>query len=259
MGIREFTKSGAFVAMVFVLVVVLVPFGIEQVAETTGLFSFPVKKTLTGWFAGMGGRSSSTAGKGMVAASVDWERYRLDLEAFTKWVGGQDVADIFLPPPEEAIKVEEDEVEPERRIWPVPVVSCTAADPMGCKPGYVFISGFNRHFEEGSVIAPFEDLCGYEIVCVGERSVWFRAVFESEGDMPMGSVKFPEFTRVEGDSIVMGRRRYVARDAFPLKSGGWLMIDSFMPPDGAVFKILDENRCVVATILCVVIGEKGGR
>lgn len=259
MKIREFTKSGAFVAIVFVLVVVLVPFGIEQVAETTGWFNFPVKKTITGWFAGMGGRSPLTAGKGAVAASVDWERYRQDLEAFTQWVGGQDVADIFLPPPEEAIKVEEDEEEPERRIWPVPVVSCTAADPMGRKKGYVFISGIDHRLEEGAVIAPFEDLCGYEIICVAERSVWFRVVLESEGDMPMGSVKFPEFTRVDGDSIVMGHRRYVARDAFPLKSGGWLMIDSFMPPDGAVFKILDESRYVVATILCVVIGEKGGK
>ena len=37
------------------------------------------------------------------------------------------------------------------------------------------------------------------------------------------------------------------------------MIDSFMPPDGAVFKILDESRGVIASILCIVIGEKGGR
>jgi hypothetical protein len=38
-----------------------------------------------------------------------------------------------------------------------------------------------------------------------------------------------------------------------------MMVDSFVPPDGTVFKILEERRRVVATILCVVIGEKGGK
>ena len=144
-------------------------------------------------------------------------------------------------------------------MWSVPVVSCTAGDPMGLKKGYVFISGFDQLFEEGAMIAPSEELCGYEIVFIGERSVWFRAVFDSEGDTKMGIVKFPEFTRVEGESLVRGNHRYVARDAFPLASGGWLMIDSFMPSDGVVFKILDEKRYVVASILCIVIGEKGGK
>ena len=75
----------------------------------------------------------------------------------------------------------------------------------------------------------------------------------------MGVVKFPEFTRMEGESLVKGNRKYVARDAFRLKSGGWLMIDSFMPPNGVVFKILNEHRREGASLLCVVIGEKGGK
>lgn len=256
MGIREFTKSGAFVAIAFALVVVLVPFGIEQVAETTGWFDFPVKKTVTGWFS----LDRAAPSRGRVLAPVDWERYRQDIEAFTQWVDGQKGAMISLPPAEEVvIKVKENEERLERKIWPVPVVSCTAADPMGRRKGYVFISGFDHRFEEGAMIAPSRQLCGYEIVFIGERSVWLRAMFDSEGDTPMGIVKFPEFTRVEGGSLVRGNRKYVAHDAFPLKSGGWLMIDSFMPPDGVLFKILDGTRRVVASVLCVVIGEKGGK
>jgi len=261
MEIREFTKSGAFVAMIFALVVVLVPFGLEQIGDATGLFKFPLTKTVTGWFSF--GRVVTPRVRTL--APINWERYRQDLETFTRWVEGQTVADIFLQPIEEEIPVEEEDVKPERQIWSVPVVSCTAGDAVGRaaparrRKGYVFIAGFDHPYEEGAMIAPSEELCGYEIVCIGERSVWFRAVFESEGDSPMGIFTFPEFTRVEGDRLMKGNRAYVARDAFPLESGGWLMIDAFLPPSAVVFKILDENRRVVATILCVVIGEKGGK
>ena len=258
MGLREFTKSGAFVATIFAILVVLIPFALEQIGESTGLFRFPVSKTITGWFS-VGSRVPRDRSR----APIDWERYRQDIEAFTQWVEGLAVADIFLQPIEEAIPEEEDE-RPERRIWSVPVVSCTAGDAVGRagtarRPGYVFISGFDHPYEEGSLIAPSDELCGYEIVCIGERSVWFRAILEREGGSPMGIVKFPEFTRVEGESLVKGNRKYVACDAFPFMSGGWLMIDSFMPPDAVVFKILDENRREIATILCIVIGEKGGK
>ena len=260
MGVREFTKSGAFVAIVFALVVVLVPFGLEQIGETTGLFSFHVTKTVTGWFS-----AGARVQHDRLPASkpVDWERYRKDLEDFTIWADGQVGASISLPPPEpDVIELVEEEM-PERRIWHVPVASCTAgSSALGGAPGapgYVFISGFGRSYKEGSVIEPSEELCGYEIVFVGERTVWFKAMFDNEDDARMGMVKFPEFTRVEGESLVKGSRKYVARDAFPLKSGGWLMVDSFMPPDGAVFKILDEKRREVATLLCIVIGEKGDK
>lgn len=257
MGIREFTKSGAFVAIVFALVVVLVPFGLEQIGDATGLFAFPVQKTIAGWF---GGRSSSTAEKVAPVSRVDWERYRQDLEEFSRWAEGQGDVAISLPPREEVeIEVKEDDEKLERRLWPVPIVSCTAGDSATGRKGYMFISGFDHSFKEGAMIEPSVELCGYEIVFIGERSVWLRAVFETEGDAMMGIVKFPEFTRVEGESLVRGNRKYVARDAFPLASGGWLMIDSFMPPDGVVFKILDEKNYVVASLLCVVIGEKGGK
>ena len=255
MGMREFAKSGAFIATIFALLVVLLPFAIEEIGETTGLFKFQVRKTTTGWFSPPA-RTGFTRDR---TAPVDWERYRQDLEVFAKWVDGQSPVVISLPPPEVVINVKEKEVKVRRSIWAVPVVSCTAGDPMNQRKGYVFISGFRHPYEEGAVIAPSENLCGYEIVSVGERSVWFKAIFGDEGDMPMGVVKFPEFTRVEGERLVSGSREYVARDAFPLASGGWLMIDSFLPPSSVVFKILDEKQRVVASILCVVIGEKGGR
>ena len=144
MGIREFTKSGAFVATILALVVVLVPFGLEQIGDATGLFSLPVTKTITGWFS-----VGSRVPRDRPRAPIDWERYRQDLETFSQWVEGQAVADIFLQPIEEAIPVEEEDETPERRIWSVPVVSCTAGNTVGraasaTRPGYVFISGFDH-------------------------------------------------------------------------------------------------------------------
>ena len=255
MGIRELTKSGAFAATVFALVVVLVPFGLEEIGETTGLFEFQVSETLSKWFS-FGEASLSHARH---SPPVDWERYRRDLEEFTKWAEGQGNAVISLSSDSLVIAVEEEVEKPALKMWSVPVVSCTADGQAGGKRGYVFISGFVQPFEEGTFIRPSDDRCGYEIVFIGERTVWLRAVFDVEENAPMGVVKFPEFTRVEGESLVRGNRKYSARDAFPLASGGWLMIDSFLPPDGTVFKILDESRRVVASILCIVIGEKGGR
>lgn len=253
---REFTKSGAFVVTVLVLVVVLMPFALEEIGATTEWFEFPAKKTISGWF---------TSGEEALPRDhddnpVSWEHYRQSLEDFTAWAENREAVAISPPQYEvKEIKVEELHKKPKRKMWPVSVVSCTAGYLVGRKKGYAFISGFDGMIEEGAVIKPSKDRCGYEIIFIGERSVWFRAVFESEGDVPMGIVKLPEFTRVEGESLVKGHRKFVARDAFPLKFGGWLMIDSFMPPDGVVFKILDANRREVASILCVVIGEKGAR
>jgi len=254
MGIGGFMKSGGFVLTLLTVTVICVPFGIEQIGEATGLFRFPVTRTVKGWLA-----PSSADGSGRAAVRpVDWERYRRDLEEFTSWADGRCVAVISQPRYDPVVIEVPVEKRSERRIWRVPVTGCTAAGPANGGKGYAFVSGFDRPVEEGAVIAPTQDRCGYEIVCIGERSVWLRAVFDTEGDATMGIVRFPEFTRVEGESLVRGKRRYVARDAFPLVSGGWLMVDSFLQPDGTVFKIIDENYREVASILCVIIGEKGG-
>ena len=255
MKIRELTKSGAFVAVVFALVLALLPFGVEQIGETTGLYSFPVTKRLRRLFAGETRPVRGAAAK----AAVNWERYREDLEDFTRWAECRPATVVSLVPYEEPVAEVVEERKITKRLWPVSVVSCTADDPVALRSGYAFISGFGRCFEAGEIIAPSEELCGYEIVFIGERSVWLRAIFDSAGDAPMGVVKFPEFTRTDGDSIVRGNRRYVAGDAFELASGGYLAIDSFLVPAGVIFKILDENRREVATIVAIVIGEKGGR
>lgn len=252
MGIRGLMRSGAFAATVFALVVVLVPFAVERIGETTGFFRFPA----TAWLKGLFSSGSGAILRERSAVPVDWERYRQDLEEFTRWAESQSGTKITLAPREVTVISVEDEKSPEQRIWPVHVVSCTAAS--SASRGYAFISGFDRPFEEGSLIAPSEEFCGYEIVSVGERSVWFRVVLSGDEDVPMGVVRLPEFTRVDGESLVKGNRRFVARDAFQLTSGGWLMIDSFMSSDGVLFKLLDRDRRVVASILCVVIGERGG-
>ena len=255
MYVREFTKSGAFVTVVITLLAVIMPFAVEQVGEVTGWYRFSPTERIKALFAA----TAPSRPGGVPIRSVDWERYRKDLEEFTAWVDGQNVVAVSRPKYEPTVIDVQPEKETKRQIWFVPVTGCTAASSGKGKKGYVFVSGFNRPFEEGAVIAPTLDRCGYEIVSVGERTIWFRAVFEAEGDSAMGAFRFPEFTRVEGTNLIRGKRRYVARDAFPLASGGWLMIDSFQPPDGVVFKILDENRREVTSLLCVVISEKGGK
>lgn len=254
MGLRDFTKSGAFVAAVFALVVVLVPFGLEQIGEATDLFSFPVSKTVRGWFV-----RPAAAGGSDAVKPVDWERYRHDLASFTEWAEGRRVVLVSRPPVVDDVIRLPTEEKHRRQIWRVPVTSCTAGNPMTGRKGYVFISGFDRRFVEGDMISPTADLCGYEIVFVGDRAVWFRAVFDSDGDKPVGHLKLPELNRLGDECLVIDARKYVARDAFPLESGGWLTIDDFLPPDGVLFKLRDERRDVVASILCIVISEKGGR
>ena len=255
MGFGEFTKSGTFVLVLLAMVVVGLPFGVEQIGATTGFFSFPVTKTIKGWFAG-----PASAGRGGVAAKpVEWERYRKDLESFTEWAEGRRTARITPPPRIEDVIVLPKEEKPQRQIWSVPVTSCTAGNPVTGRKGYVFFSGFDRRFEEGDIIQPTAERCGYEIAFVGDRAVWLRAILDDEGDRPMGRVKLPEFRRVGNECLVIGTRQYVVRDAFPLESGGWLTIDDFLPPDGVLFKLRDERRDVVASILCIVISEKGGK
>lgn len=255
MELREFTRSGAFVATVFLLVVGLAPFGLEEIGDTTGLFAFPATKTVKRWL----GASASAGRGGAAARPVDWERYRQELETFSLWAEERRSLAVSLPRDPEPAPPPPPPPKPERRVWPVPVASCTAGDPSVRKKGYAYISGFDRVFTEGSMVAPSDELCGYEIACIGERTVWFRAVFEDESDIPTGAVRLPEFTRVEGETLVWGNRRHRVGDEFSIAAGESLRIDSFLPPDGVVFKLYGKNRQTADTLLCVVIGVKGGR
>ncbi len=95
MSIKEFTHSGTFVLMVLALIVVLLPFTVEQVGEATGLFSFPVIKTLKGVFS----FKSSGAVKKTVA-KVDWDRQLKDIEDFSKWADNLSEVKISIVRPE---------------------------------------------------------------------------------------------------------------------------------------------------------------
>lgn len=255
MGYKELKSSGAFVLTLLVLTIVGVPFGIEQIGSATGLFSFPVTATIKGWFT----RSAPAAVS--AAKPVDWEVYRRDLEGFTEWAEGRRAAAIVTTNQYVYIPPTPIEKKPRLEIWHIPVTSCTAGRPSRSgqegRKGYVYISGFDRCFTEGDRIEPSATRCGYEVAFVGDRTAWFRAILDSTNDASIGDVKLPEFTRVGDGSIVIGTHPYDLSAAFPLESGGWLTIDAFLPPDGVLFKLRDARREEIASILCVVISEKG--
>ena len=95
MSIRNFTKSGSFVAIVLVLVVALLPFAIEQIGEATGLFAFHPTKRIKAFFSsGSSAKSSRAAGK------IDWQSQLADIEAFSNWAEGLSEAKISIVRPE---------------------------------------------------------------------------------------------------------------------------------------------------------------
>ena len=96
MSIKEFTKSGTFVLVVLVLVVVLLPFGIEQIGEATDLFSFPTTK----WVKGLFTSQSAGGGSSKDVTKVNWEQQAKDLEAFSEWADGLAEAKISIVRPE---------------------------------------------------------------------------------------------------------------------------------------------------------------
>ncbi len=259
MRISELKKSGAFVVSVFVLVLVLLPFGIEEISDTFDLgFKFSVMDTVAGWF----GATPSAGPARAEAKPVDWDAYRRDLEDFSRWAEEQAAAEISPPANEpEVFEVAgAAETAPTRSLWRVSVTGCSALGAGADERRCVYVAGHGRTYAEGDVIPPSDGLCGYEIIFIGERTVYFRAVFEPDGDVATGRMKLPEFSKIDGEYLINGRRRFVSRDAFRLnETGGYLMIDSVRPPDTVVFKLLDKSYTEVATILCIVIGEKGGR
>ena len=95
MSIRNLLQGGKFVLVVLVLVVVLLPFAVEQVGEASGLFNFPVTKWVKGLFA-----SKSATGSSKAPAETDWEKQVKDLEAFSKWADGLAEAKISIVRPD---------------------------------------------------------------------------------------------------------------------------------------------------------------
>ena len=122
MSIKELMKSGTFVLVVFVLVVVLVPFAAEQFGETTGLFDFPVTKWVKGLFVS---KSAATGTK--EPAKVDWERQLSDLEAFSDWADGLTEAKISIVRPEvfQVVRADPNPATAARFSWKLQLLSDT--------------------------------------------------------------------------------------------------------------------------------------
>lgn len=86
---NSFTKSTSFVLIVLALVVVLLPFGLEQIGEVVG-FKFPATKWVKGLFV------SKVEKVVLSGEKVDWDEQLKDLKNFSEWVDGQPDAKITV-------------------------------------------------------------------------------------------------------------------------------------------------------------------
>ena len=342
MSIKEFTKSGTFVLVVFVLVLGLLPFGLEQIGETTGIFTFPASKWVKGLFS-----STSTKSASQSAAKVDWERQVKDLEAFSEWAEGLAEAKISIVRPDlfqvvradpnpatashfswrlellsDTLDMNATQVrnklllicEPEdkvsgrivsvkplagntkgflvtvdsvrgegkvglsygglppiyydvklRSLWLVPVASCRSA-MRGRYESEVFFPGMDKGLPEGAIISPGDDKCGYRILSISDRCVWFEAFYGNEpNEDTLPHSIWPDFSRVDTMSptpppgrLIFGKSRcFWPGDAIKLpNSGSYLMVDDFLAGRAVVFRLLDSAMRPIRELLCVIVREK---
>ena len=342
MTIKEFTKSGQFVILLLVAALIGVPFAIEQIGETTGLYTFPVMKTIKGWLGSKGG-----AGAPRPSQAVDWGKQLAELKDFSEWADGRASAKIAIVRPdvfqivradpnpatasrfswklqllsenldvsatqvrnklvlicepadavsgkiasvkplgggEKGFLVTVDGVKGEgkmglsyeglppvfydiklRRLWLVPVASCRSA-MKGRYDSAVFFPGMNSGLAEGSIISPGEDKCGYRIISISDRCVWFEAFYgesPAEDVLPRGI--WPDFSRIDTlaptpppGRLIFGKSRcFWPGDAIKLpNSGVYLMVDDLLAGRGAVFRLLDSQMRPVRELLCVIVREK---
>ena len=120
MSIKELTKSGTFVLVLLVLVVIGLPFAMEQIGEVTGFFDFPATKWVKGLFT-----SKSTGSNSKVSAKVDWEQQLKDLKDFSDWADGLAEAKISIVRPE-VFQVERADPDPataSRFSWKLKLIS----------------------------------------------------------------------------------------------------------------------------------------
>ena len=342
MSIKELTKSGPFVLALLLATVVGMPFGIEQIGETTGLFDFPATKWVKGLFTSRTETSGSTN-----TAKVNWDNQVKDLEAFSKWADGLAEAKISIVRPEMFQVVRADPnpatashfswklqllsdtldmnatqirnklvliCEPEdqvsgriasvkpleggekgflvtvdgvrgegkmglsygglppiyydvklRSLWLVPVASCRSA-MKGRYEAAVFFPGMDKGLPEGAVISPGESKCGYRVLSISDRCVWFEAFYGNEP--PADTLPYsiwPDFSRVDTQSptpppgrLIFGKNRcFWPGDAIKLpNSGSYLMVDDFLAGRAVVFRLLDAAMRPQRELLCVIVREK---
>ena len=149
-------------------------------------------------------------------------------------------------------------------IWLVPVASCRSAVP-GKYDAAVFIPGMEKGLAEGAVISPSKGKCGYRVISISDRCVWFEALYGDEppeGKLPRGP--WPDFSRIDTISptpppgcLMLGKRHFWPGDAIKLpKSASYLMVDSFLDGKGVVFRLLDSTMRPNRELLCVIVREK---
>ena len=152
-----------------------------------------------------------------------------------------------------------------RRLWLVPVASCRSA-MKGRYDSAVFFPGMEQGLAEGTVISPGEDKCGYRILSISDRCVWFEAFYgsaPSEDKLPHSI--WPDFSRIDTlaptpppGRLIFGKSRcFWPGDAIKMpNSGVYLMVDDLLAGRGAVFRLLDSQMRPVRELLCVIVREK---
>ena len=123
MSIKELTKSGTFVVAVLLLVVAIMPFALEQIGETSGLFDFPATKWVKGLFSeGSRGQRDRPALK-----SVDWNEQLKDLKDFSDWADGLAEAKISIVRPEvfQVVRADPNPATASRFSWKLQLLSDT--------------------------------------------------------------------------------------------------------------------------------------
>ena len=151
-----------------------------------------------------------------------------------------------------------------RRLWLVPVASCRAA-VKGRYDSRVFITGVEQGLTEGEVISPSAGKCGYRVLSISDRCVWFEAFYGDEppNDKLQHGV-WPDFSRIDTlpptpppGSLMFGKRKFWPGDAIMLRnSGAYLMVDDFLEGKAVVFRLLDTGMRPVRDLQCVIVREE---
>jgi hypothetical protein len=86
-----------------------------------------------------------------------------------------------------------------RSMWPVPVSGTYLA-----KEGWKMAVG-SHILEKGDTIHPSASLCGYQVISISRRCVWFAAFYDDDGlsEKNLPSIRWPDLKRVimaSGDS-----------------------------------------------------------
>ena len=153
-----------------------------------------------------------------------------------------------------------------RRMWLVPVAGCRSRDLNGRYGSIVYFPGMKGGLTEGDVISPGSDKCGYRILSISDRCVWFEAFYgNNPGEEALPVSNWPDFSRIDTrpptpppGRLVFGRNKcFWPKDAIRLpRTNRYLYVDDFMGGKAVKFRLLDENMHKVSDLLCVIVRER---